>query len=67
MNENNLWGTVSCTALNLGTCARTAQLNKGTYSISPVPIPAALPLFATGVAAVGYLGRRKRKAAVAAA
>jgi hypothetical protein len=35
--------------------------------VTPVPIPAALPLFATGVAAVGWLGRRKRKAANAAA
>jgi hypothetical protein len=42
------------------------QLNKGVYNISEVPIPAALPLFATGVAAVAYAGRRKRKAAQAA-
>jgi hypothetical protein len=32
-------------------------------AFAPVPIPAALPLFATGVAAVTYAGRRKRKAA----
>jgi hypothetical protein len=54
----NLWGDVSCSA-NRNCVA------KGTYSISEVPIPAALPLFATGLAAVGYLGR-KRKAKVAA-
>jgi hypothetical protein len=30
---------------------------------SPVPFPAALPLFATGIGALGLLGwRRKRKA-----
>jgi hypothetical protein len=34
---------------------------------TPIPIPAALPLFATGVAAVAYAGRRKRKAAQATA
>jgi choice-of-anchor C domain-containing protein len=30
-------------------------------SVAPVPIPAALPLFATGVAALVFVGRRKRK------
>lgn len=34
--------------------------------VQPVPIPAALPLFGAGVAAMGLLGwRRKRKAAIA--
>jgi hypothetical protein len=37
-----------------------------TITLNIVPIPAALPLFATGVAAVAYAGRRKRKAAQAA-
>jgi hypothetical protein len=36
------------------------------FTVTPVPIPAALPLFATGVGAVAYAGRR-RKAAQAAA
>jgi hypothetical protein len=32
--------------------------------LNPVPLPAALPLFATGLGALGLLGwRRKRKAA----
>ena len=36
-------------------------------SISPAPLPAALPLFASGLGAMGLLGwRRKRKAALAA-
>ena len=35
---------------------------------SVVPVPAALPLFATGLGVLGFAGwRRKRKAAVAAA
>ena len=42
-----------------------------TGSFTPVgatPLPAALPLFATGLGALGLLGwRRKRKAAAAAA
>ena len=38
------------------------------FSVSAVPLPAALPLFATGLGALGLLGwRRKRKAAFAAA
>ena len=35
----------------------------GTVSIVPTPLPAALPLFATGLGALGLLAwRRKRKA-----
>jgi len=35
----------------------------GNLSVSPVPIPGALPLFAGGMALLGYLGfKRKRKA-----
>jgi hypothetical protein len=42
-----------------------ASFNNGT-AISPVPLPAALPLFATGLGALGLLGwRRKRKALTA--
>jgi hypothetical protein len=38
-----------------------------TISPSPVPLPSALPLFATGLGALGLLGwRRKRKAATVA-
>ena len=48
----------------------TNQLN-GSVTVTPVvsstPLPAALPLFATGLGAMGFFGwRRKRKAAVAA-
>jgi hypothetical protein len=36
-------------------------------NITPTPLPAALPLFATGLGALGLLGwRRKRKAQAAA-
>jgi hypothetical protein len=31
--------------------------------IDPVPLPAALPLFATGLAGLGLLGWRRKKAA----
>jgi len=37
------------------------------FDIAPVPIPAALPLFATGLGMIGLLGwRRKKSAAIAA-
>ena len=37
------------------------------FGVSPTPLPAALPLFATGLGALGLLGwRRKRKAQLAA-
>jgi hypothetical protein len=40
----------------------------GTAEVSTTPLPAALPLFVTGLGAMGLLGwRRKRKAAVLAA
>jgi hypothetical protein len=50
-----------------GTAENALVLTADNVFVKPVPIPAALPLFATGVAAVGYAGRRKRKAAQAAA
>ncbi|HZL40752.1 MAG TPA: VPLPA-CTERM sorting domain-containing protein [Pseudolabrys sp.] len=41
--------------------------SSGTYFIAETPLPAALPLFATGLGALGLLARsRKRKAAIAA-
>ncbi|MFO1089667.1 MAG: VPLPA-CTERM sorting domain-containing protein [Hyphomicrobiales bacterium] len=56
INPNlNKWGDVSC--LDNLSCA-----GLGTYTISQIPIPAALPMFAAGLAGVGYVSRRKRKA-----
>jgi hypothetical protein len=31
--------------------------------VSPVPLPAALPLFVVGLGGLGFIGRRKKKAA----
>jgi hypothetical protein len=43
------------------------QGTNGVWAVAPVPLPAALPLFATGLGALGLLGwRRKRKAQAAA-
>lgn len=36
----------------------------GTYSVEPVPIPAALPLLAAGLGTMGLMGWRRRKFAV---
>jgi hypothetical protein len=56
----------------LGTCAtscsHTGDPNDPEYAVlfSPAPLPAALPLFASGLGAMGLLGwRKKRKAAAA--
>jgi hypothetical protein len=43
------------------------NLNPGTWASSETPLPAALPLFATGLGALGVIGwRRKKKAAALA-
>jgi hypothetical protein len=45
-----------------GTPVDYANLGAGTFTVTPTPLPAALPLFATGLGALGLLGwRRKRK------
>jgi hypothetical protein len=43
-----------------------SQILGGRVTISPVPLPAALPFFTAGVAALAYAGRRKRKVKVTA-
>src|ERR1019366_3855344 len=49
-------------------CVEDSQLTITTPSTSATPLPAALPLFATGIGALGLLGwRRKRKNAALAA
>jgi hypothetical protein len=46
----------------------TVDFSTPIYSIATTPLPGALPLFATGLGALGLLGwRRKRKAAALAA
>ena len=36
-------------------------------SVAPVPIPAALPLLASGLGALGFIGWRRKRQALAAA
>jgi hypothetical protein len=38
-----------------------------TFNVSAVPLPGALPLFATGLGALGLLGWRRKKKVQAAA
>jgi hypothetical protein len=74
----SLGGYLSATVslLNVSTIRFYAGLGKddgsadfalAALSLTPVPVPAALPLFATGIAAVAYAGRRKRKGEAAQA
>jgi hypothetical protein len=42
---------------------RSARTGDWAVDVSPVPLPAALPLFATAVLGIGWLGRRARRAA----
>jgi hypothetical protein len=50
-----------------GTQLVPMALIQGTGTVvSPVPLPAALPLFATGLGALGLLGWRRKKKATAA-
>jgi hypothetical protein len=65
------FGLVSGTDNGNGTFAPTDYLGDGSITFGPTsatPLPAALPLFATGLGGLGLLGwRRKRKNAAAAA
>ena len=59
-NGTNLYQSVP----SAGYVYQSGQFSYWTYGPRPAPLPAALPLFATGLGALGLLGwRRKRKAA----
>ena len=69
--SENASGVIAQTSAVLGSAMTGfTSTNYGASSFSPVtitPLPAALPLFAGGLGALGLLGwRRKRKAAAAA-
>ena len=66
-------GTAQIRALFNGTTVRNkhsglgSALIRDTINIPPVPLPAALPLFGTGLAVMGFIGwRRKRRMAAEA-
>ena len=60
-------GEVTVTETITRTNATTVSISNGSYAgtlITPTPLPAALPLFATGLGAIGLFGwRRKRQIA----
>jgi hypothetical protein len=56
------WGTVSSPPTG-----SSPQSTTETGFVSPTPLPAALPLFAGGLGMVGFLARRKKRNALAAA
>ncbi len=58
---NYTWVFGSC---DTGGCTLQTRDRLGTYAVGQVPIPAALPLLAAGLGAMGFMGwRRKRRAA----
>ena len=70
-----VFGNAGASALDLLNCAcfgtqgvRDTSSSTLTFAVAATPLPAALPLFATGLGVLGLLGwRRKRKAAALAA
>jgi uncharacterized protein (TIGR03118 family) len=71
ISPGGLWSLVFGTGMGSAGSPNTLYFTDGINSemdglfgaIDPVPLPAALPLFATGIGALGLLGwRRKRKA-----
>ena len=58
----------SLTSTNSSITAINAYFDNIDVTVNPTPLPAALPLFATGLGALGLFGwRRKRKSAAAIA
>lgn len=56
--------TASFTVSEPGDWVRVITAYTGPVVVNPVPVPAALPLFGTGLAVMGFVGwRRKRKTA----
>lgn len=64
---SSLWANLSSvkiSALPVGAYLSLDNITANINSVSAVPVPAALPLFGTGLALLGFMGwRRKRKAA----
>jgi PEP-CTERM motif-containing protein len=52
-----------CTEPSCTTLTTHRFLTQGAITASPVPLPAALPLFAAGLGAMGFMGWRKTKKA----
>ena len=67
INQLTFAAVITFTGGNLGDTFKLGFVSmQGNSATSPVPLPAAFPLFATGLGALGLLGwRRKRKAQAA--
>jgi hypothetical protein len=60
-------GTIFSRRFSAGGGNSNIGLVTGFNDPAPTPLPAALPLFASGLGALGFLGWRKRRKAAAAA
>jgi len=69
VNLSMVAGLSNLTTLSLGAITGDDSFiwRSATFDISAVPIPGALPLFATGLAALGFAAHRRRRRKVAAA
>jgi hypothetical protein len=65
LNLFSVWLDVEllCAEPGCFTLATSRFLSQGAITTSPVPLPAALPLFAAGLGAMGFMGWRKRSKA----
>jgi hypothetical protein len=50
-----------CAVLYPDNAAPSGTIHPATFTLTPTPIPTALPLFATGLGVLGLLGRRKKR------
>jgi hypothetical protein len=62
ISSNYVFGGDAGTLFSFGSFAKSDAFKLASISVSPVPLPPALLLFASGLFGIGLLGRRRNKA-----